>query len=134
LFNDRGGPTRSRRTQYITQIGYARRIVGHKYYPFMNYQMPPHVYQDANPSPPASTRLPASRRLRLVQTHCIAVPRISVIRLGTPRECCPERSGPSAPTQPFVVCLVKGIGEDADLRIGPRSSATFGVDTVSGSF
>jgi hypothetical protein len=25
------------------------RIIGHKYYPFMNYQMPEHVYKDANP-------------------------------------------------------------------------------------
>ena len=32
------GPNRSDRTRYITQVTYARRIVGHKYYPFMNYQ------------------------------------------------------------------------------------------------
>ena len=32
-----------------TQVTYARRIIGHKYYPFMNYQMPEHVYQDADP-------------------------------------------------------------------------------------
>ena len=53
LFNNqvwhRGGPNRSQRTRYITQITYARRIIGHKYYPFMNYTMPKHVYQDANP-------------------------------------------------------------------------------------
>lgn len=53
LFNNqvwhRGGPNRSDRTRYITQVTYARRIIGHKYYPFMNYQMPEHVYQDADP-------------------------------------------------------------------------------------
>ncbi|MEM7533073.1 MAG: phytanoyl-CoA dioxygenase family protein [Chloroflexota bacterium] len=53
LFNNqvwhRGGPNRSDRTRYITQVTYARRMIGHKYYPFMNYQMPEHVYADANP-------------------------------------------------------------------------------------
>ena len=53
MFNNqvwhRGGPNRSNRTRYVTQITYARRIVGHKYYPFMNYVMPEHVYQNANP-------------------------------------------------------------------------------------
>ena len=53
IFNNqvwhRGGPNQSERTRYITQVTYARRIIGHKYYPFMNYQMPEHVYKDANP-------------------------------------------------------------------------------------
>ncbi|MDE0098527.1 MAG: phytanoyl-CoA dioxygenase family protein [Truepera sp.] len=53
LFNNqvwhRGGPNRSDRTRYITQVTYARRIIGHKYYPFMNYLMPEHIYADANP-------------------------------------------------------------------------------------
>ncbi len=53
LFNNqvwhRGGPNRSERVRYITQITYARRIIGHKYYPFMNYQMPEHIYRDADP-------------------------------------------------------------------------------------
>ncbi|MAE62127.1 MAG: mitomycin antibiotics/polyketide fumonisin biosynthesis protein [Planctomycetaceae bacterium] len=53
MFNNqvwhRGGPNLSDRTRYITQITYARRLVGHKYHPFMNYQMPQHVYEDANP-------------------------------------------------------------------------------------
>lgn len=53
MFNNqvwhRGGPNRSDRTRYITQVTYARRIVGHKYYPFMNYVMPEHVYKDADP-------------------------------------------------------------------------------------
>lgn len=52
LFNNqvwhRGGPNRSQRTRYITQVTYARRVVGHKYYPFMNYTMPEHVYSGAD--------------------------------------------------------------------------------------
>ena len=52
MFNNqvwhRGGPNSSDRTRYITQISYARRLVGHKYAPFMNYVMPEHVYKDAD--------------------------------------------------------------------------------------
>ena len=44
----RGGPNQSDRTRYITQITYARRIIGHKYFPFMNYEMPEHVFADAD--------------------------------------------------------------------------------------
>ncbi len=53
MFNNqvwhRGGPNRSDRTRYITQITYARRVIGHKYYPFIDYTMPEHVYRDADP-------------------------------------------------------------------------------------
>jgi len=53
MFNNqvwhRGGPNRTNRVRYITQITYARRIIGHKYYPFMNYQMPEPIYRDAGP-------------------------------------------------------------------------------------
>jgi ectoine hydroxylase-related dioxygenase (phytanoyl-CoA dioxygenase family) len=53
MFNNqvwhRGGPNLSDRTRAITQVSYARRLVGHKYFPFMNYQMPEHVYADADP-------------------------------------------------------------------------------------
>jgi ectoine hydroxylase-related dioxygenase (phytanoyl-CoA dioxygenase family) len=53
MFNNqvwhRGGPNTSDCVRYMTQISYARRLVGHKYYPFMNYQMPEHVYRDAGP-------------------------------------------------------------------------------------
>lgn len=53
MFNNqvwhRGGPNRSDRVRYITQVSYARRIIGHKYGTFMNYQMPEHVYRDADP-------------------------------------------------------------------------------------
>ena len=52
MFNNqvwhRGGPNSSERTRYITQISYARRLVGHKFFPFMNYTMPEHVYKDAD--------------------------------------------------------------------------------------
>lgn len=53
MFNNqvwhRGGPNLTNQTRYITQVSYARRLVGHKYFPFMNYQMPAHVYEDASP-------------------------------------------------------------------------------------
>ncbi len=53
LFNcqvwHRGGPNQGQRTRYMAQVTYARRFIGHKYYPFMNYQMPEHVYRDAGP-------------------------------------------------------------------------------------
>ena len=34
----------------MTQISYARRLIGHKYAPFMNYNMPEHVYANADES------------------------------------------------------------------------------------
>ena len=53
LFNNqcwhRGGPNTSDRVRYITQVTYARRMIGHKYFPFMNYQMPDHCHRDASP-------------------------------------------------------------------------------------
>jgi len=53
MFNNqvwhRGGPNTSDRVRSITQISYARRLIGHKYFPFMNYQMPEHIYRDADP-------------------------------------------------------------------------------------
>ena len=36
-------------TRYITQVTYGRRMINSMYYPFMNYEMPEHVYKDANP-------------------------------------------------------------------------------------
>jgi len=45
----RGGANLGQRTRYVTQVTYARRLVGHKYHPFMNYQMPEHVYREADP-------------------------------------------------------------------------------------
>lgn len=53
MFNNqvwhRGGPNHSDRVRYMTQVSYARRLVGHKYAPFMNYQMPAHCYENASP-------------------------------------------------------------------------------------
>ena len=45
----RGAPNLSDKPRYITQVTYAKRLIGHKYYPFMNYQMPEHCYKDASP-------------------------------------------------------------------------------------
>lgn len=45
----RGSPNVSDRTRYVTQVSYASRIIGHRFYPFMNYTMPEHVHQDASP-------------------------------------------------------------------------------------
>lgn len=44
----RGSRNDSQVTRYITQVTYAKRLVGHKYYPFMNYQMPSHCYEGAS--------------------------------------------------------------------------------------
>lgn len=44
----RGSRNSSPVTRYITQITYAKRLVGHKYSPFMNYQMPSHCYEGAD--------------------------------------------------------------------------------------
>jgi ectoine hydroxylase-related dioxygenase (phytanoyl-CoA dioxygenase family) len=53
MFNNqvwhRGGPNTSDRVRSVTQVSYGRRMVGHFYYPFMNYQMPERIYRDANP-------------------------------------------------------------------------------------
>ena len=53
MFNNqvwhRGGPNLSDQVRSMTQISYARRLVGHKYYPFMNYEMPAHCYENASP-------------------------------------------------------------------------------------
>ncbi|MEE2657634.1 MAG: phytanoyl-CoA dioxygenase family protein [Candidatus Latescibacterota bacterium] len=52
MFNNqvwhRGGPNASDQVRYMAQVSYARRLVGHKYYPFMNYAMPDRVYRDAD--------------------------------------------------------------------------------------
>lgn len=34
-----------RQARYMAQITYGRRMIGHKYFPFMNYQMPDHVVE-----------------------------------------------------------------------------------------
>ena len=53
MFNNqawhRGGPNRTDRVRYITQVTYGRRMIGHKYFPFIDYTMPEHVYENADP-------------------------------------------------------------------------------------
>ncbi len=48
MFNNqvwhRGARNNSDQARYVTQITYAKRLVGHKYGTFMNYVMPSHVY------------------------------------------------------------------------------------------
>jgi hypothetical protein len=61
MFNNqvwhRGGPNQSDRVRYITQVSYGRRIIGHRYFPFMNYQMPEHVYAGVEQKNPRKKRL-----------------------------------------------------------------------------
>ena len=68
MFNNqvwhRGGPNRSQRTRYITQVTYARRLVGHKYYPFMNYTMPESIYKDGESTSTSIARIPQPWRIR----------------------------------------------------------------------
>lgn len=45
----RGSRNSSSTTRYITQVTYAKRLVGQKYESFMNYQMPSHCYEGADP-------------------------------------------------------------------------------------
>jgi Phytanoyl-CoA dioxygenase (PhyH) len=45
----RGSRNNSNVTRYVTQVTYAKRLVGHKFSPFMNYQMPSHCYENASP-------------------------------------------------------------------------------------
>lgn len=45
----RGAPNHSDRDRYVTQVTYGRRMVGHYFAPFMNYQMPAHCLEGANP-------------------------------------------------------------------------------------
>ena len=44
----RGSPNDSDVNRYVTQISYGKRIIGHKYGKFINYQMPGHVTDKAN--------------------------------------------------------------------------------------
>lgn len=44
----RGSPNDSNVDRFVTQISYAKRLVGHKYGSFMNYTMPEHIVRRAN--------------------------------------------------------------------------------------
>lgn len=47
LFNcqvwHRGSSNTSKQSRYVAQVTYGRRLVGHKYHPFMNYQLPERI-------------------------------------------------------------------------------------------
>lgn len=45
----RGAPNLSETTRAITQVTYAKRLVGHKFGSVMNYQMPPQLTEDLTP-------------------------------------------------------------------------------------
>jgi ectoine hydroxylase-related dioxygenase (phytanoyl-CoA dioxygenase family) len=47
----RGSPNHSGRVRYVTQVSYAHRTIGHRYYPFMNYVLPEHVLAQAEGNP-----------------------------------------------------------------------------------
>jgi ectoine hydroxylase-related dioxygenase (phytanoyl-CoA dioxygenase family) len=47
----RGSPNCSDRVRYVTQVSYAHRTIGHRYFPFMNYVLPEHVMADADENP-----------------------------------------------------------------------------------
>ncbi len=44
----RGHPNTSSRTRYLLQQAYGQRWVSQRFYPFLNYQMPPHVIERAD--------------------------------------------------------------------------------------
>lgn len=55
----RGAPNRSRdRVRWVQQAPYGRRFIAQRFYPFINYRMPPEVIERANP-----------RRRRLLGVH-----------------------------------------------------------------
>jgi ectoine hydroxylase-related dioxygenase (phytanoyl-CoA dioxygenase family) len=45
----RGAPNTSTTTRYLLQHAYGRRFIAQRFYPFLNYRMPPHVLADASP-------------------------------------------------------------------------------------
>lgn len=45
----RGSPNRSERTRYVTQVSYGRKSIAHFFHPFMNYQLPAHCLEGADP-------------------------------------------------------------------------------------
>lgn len=53
MFNNqvwhRGAPNTSDVPRAMTQVSYGRRMVNHFFFPFMNYQMPTHCYENAPP-------------------------------------------------------------------------------------
>jgi ectoine hydroxylase-related dioxygenase (phytanoyl-CoA dioxygenase family) len=52
LFNNqiwhRGGPNRSDRNRFLGGVTYSKRFISQRFYPFIDYQMPEHVWQGAD--------------------------------------------------------------------------------------
>ncbi len=44
----RGAPNTSEKTRYLFQLSFSRRWVSQRFYPFVNYQLPPGVYERAD--------------------------------------------------------------------------------------
>jgi ectoine hydroxylase-related dioxygenase (phytanoyl-CoA dioxygenase family) len=44
----RGAPNNSHRTRYLLQIAYCQRWVSQRFFPFIDYKMPPHVWEGAS--------------------------------------------------------------------------------------
>ncbi|NKB70584.1 MAG: hypothetical protein GKR89_26235 [Candidatus Latescibacteria bacterium] len=53
MFNNqiwhRGAPNASDRTRFMAGVTYSKRFVAQRFYPFVDYRMPPHVYEGASP-------------------------------------------------------------------------------------
>ena len=45
----RGGPNTSDRTRYLILAGYSKRFISQRFYPFVDYRMPSHVFEGADP-------------------------------------------------------------------------------------
>ena len=41
----RGVPNRSDRTRYMGGVTYSRRLISQRFYPFIDYRMPAHVFE-----------------------------------------------------------------------------------------
>jgi len=44
----RGAPNTSDRMRYLAQMSFGKRYISHRFHPFMNYQLPPHVLERAD--------------------------------------------------------------------------------------
>ena len=44
----RGAPNTSNRTRYLLQLAYGMRFISQRFYPFVNYHLPQHVFDRAD--------------------------------------------------------------------------------------
>jgi len=53
MFNNqiwhRGAPNASNRTRFMAGVTYSKRFISQRFYPFIDYRMPPHVMEGASP-------------------------------------------------------------------------------------